>query len=307
MGHCDSVTVALCVICIAGCGGSATTDARPGKERIVMSRDHGPAPTPMFVKMKVKGPSSVAFHRERATLLVASDDGYVAELDEDLERIERYKTKGDLEGIAVHPTTGRVYLASERESAVLELDLDSRRVVRTLVIDFNSHPELEDKKGDNRGIEGVAFVPADDGKHRLFAALQSDPARLLELEERAGSDAKLSKTMRKGVRDRIKSAKKLHGELQILYVKDVVDLDLKPLSDVVFEPRLDALVIVSSKQKRALLYDPITRQVLNQFALPGKTPEGLVFFDDGRLLVVDDAGGAWWIDNARRWMEANGV
>ena len=262
---------------------------------------------PRFVKLNVKGPSAVAFHPDRETILVVSDEGYVAELNEGLEQIERYKTKGDLEGIAVHPGTGRVYLASEREGAILELDLENSRVVRTLVIDFESHSALKSGSKKNKGIEGLAFVPSAGSQHRLFAVLQANPARLLELSEVAGDDATLSKKMRKRVRDRFESSKKRHGEMGAVHVENVVELKLKPLSDVVFAPDLDALVVLSSEKKIALMFDPETESVLGRFRLPGKKPEGLAFLPDGVLLVVDDDGGAWWIDDAKRWIAENSM
>ncbi len=265
------------------------------------------SPEARFVKLKVKGPSSVAFHAARETVLVASDDGYVAELDRSLKKLKRYKTKGDLEGIAVNAATGRVLLASEREGAILELDLDDERVVRTMVIDFESHPELESVKGDNRGIEGLALVPTSAAEYRLFAVLQADPARLLELSHDVEGGDRLSKKMRKRVRDRAEFGKKRRGKFETLRVESVVQLDLKPLSDVVFAPTLGALVVVSSETKRALLYELEQSRVVGQFRLPGKKPEGLAILPGGELLVVDDEGGAWWIDDAESWIAANSI
>ena len=260
---------------------------------------------PRFVDLKIKGPSSVAFHAQRGTILVASDEGYIVELDMDLRKIDRYKVKGDLEGIAVHPTTGQVYLASEREGAILELDLDEGDVTRTIVIDFESHTRLEDVKGDNKGIEGLAFFPTGDAGYQLFSVLQAGPARLLQLSENINDGGKMSKRMRKRVRDRLESSKKRRGTVATVNVDDAIKLKLKSLSDVVFAPSLDALVVISSARKVALLYDPSAGNVLGQFKLPGKKPEGVTFLPDGELLVVDDEGGAWWIENAERWIEEN--
>lgn len=237
-----------------------------------------------FIEILVIEPSSIAYHPLRRTLLVASDQGSLAELNDRFELIGRYEVLGDLEGIEVHPRRGSVYLTSEEDNAILEYDLEQRRVLRTLIVDFPSCHELETKVADNRGLEGVCFVPDGDGMTRMYAVVEARPPRLIELaggREAAAPEAIAGRFGAKQI-----------GTIELLSVKQVIDIGVDGLSDVIYVPQLDRLVIVSSENRIGIICRT-DGTIERRFRLPGKKPEGLAFLPGGDLLVVEDTGGLW--------------
>ena len=294
------LTLTLCVGCA---GDEAAPSLNRGTPRRAAELIEGRSPNfqPRFIELNLEGPSSIAYHPARQTLLVASDAGYVAEFDRNLRLQERYELGGDLEGLAVHPLTGNAFVASEREGALLEFSLEKRKVLRTFVIDYESDRRVRDEESDNSGIEGITFLPTASGTVRLFTVMQADPARLIELSA-AGGGVELTKRMRSRVKERLAGPRKHRGEIETLHITGVTKLEVEPLSDVVYSEIHGALVVISARRRQALLLQPDTRAA-GGFELPGRKPEGLAFLRDGQLVVVDDEGGAWWIDDASAWIE----
>lgn len=265
-----------------------TANRREGPEREVDPAKKLPAS--VYVDIDVKGLSGVAYHPLRGTIFVVSDRGYVVELDAQLRRLVRYEIDGDLEGIAVDGGTGNLYLASEREGAILEYAIETNRVVRTMVVDFDSHAALRYKGDGNRGLEGVAIVPQDGADWRLFAVVQSDPARLLELRRIAEGADQLTEKLKKRIRDRLDSDARWLGKVERWAVSHVFDLGIDPLSDVTHDPSQETLIVTSSAKRLALVCT-LKGAERRRFRLPGKNPEGLALLPGGEILTVDDKGG----------------
>lgn len=242
---------------------------------IGLRREHNraePLPVPArFVKVDVVEPSGVTYHPQRGTLLIVSDEGGIAELNDDFEVINRFPLPGDLEGIAVDPSTAMVWVAAEDEGVVYLYDLSKRRVHRKYQVDFSSHADFAKGLRWNSGLEGVTVLSHPGKRDRILAVVEAHPARLIELaitpESPTGDDVSVA----------IESAK---------------DVGLRRLSDVLFEP-VTGLLLFTSAGSRTLSLCTTAGDVIRTFQLPGRKPEGLCFLPNGDGIVVQDTGGLW--------------
>jgi uncharacterized protein YjiK len=233
--------------------------------------------------LPMEEPSAVAYHPGRQTLFVVSDEGYFQEFTTDLKPLARFDLPADLEGITVHPTTGTIFISSEIPWAIYEFDPDLARIIRTMDVDLNAHPDFHDKTThDRNGLEGVTIVTKPGQVSRLFAVVEGQPARLIEL------DADLSP----GATDRARSADPaaLFGLRQRIGVRTSMDLGVPLLSDLAYDERSDQFLIVSSEGAILWIAD-VSGMVRRSVRLPGTEPEGLALLPDGRAILTDDAGG----------------
>lgn len=236
-----------------------------------------------FVNLPVEEPSSAAYHAGRGTLLIISDQGELAELDLQYAVRERYKIPGDLEGVAVHPATGTVFIASESAGAILEFDLEARRVLRTIKVDFSSHKDFAAGLTWNKGLEGVAVVPVGEDQYTLYAVVEAYPARLLQLA------ADVSPEATENARQLLPSS---GGVSQRVTIAATYDLGLKRLSDVSFDAPSKTL-LVPSAGSHVLLILNLKCEVIRRIRLPGPKSEGFCFLPNGDAIVADDRGGGW--------------
>ena len=103
-------------------------------------RRAAPLPAPArFQPVEVVEPSAVVYHAGRRTLLIASDEGELDEVDLNFQVVGRFPLPGDLEGLALHPVAGTLLVSAEGEGFIYEFDLELRRPIRKLVVDFTSH------------------------------------------------------------------------------------------------------------------------------------------------------------------------
>ncbi|UCG33066.1 MAG: SdiA-regulated domain-containing protein [Phycisphaerales bacterium] len=123
-------------------------------------------------------PSAAAYHPNRGTVLVASDEGLIVELSLSGAELARYELAGDLEGLAVHPETGLLYAAFEQDPRILEFDLDVGEVLRQWCVEA---PELA-PRDPNRQIEGLAIAPGPNGSPALLIAWEARPALVARLD-----------------------------------------------------------------------------------------------------------------------------
>lgn len=289
-----------------GRGGSATADIynRP-VERGVPERNAGrqgaqpeagrPAPQKTgekepcrFVRIPVLEASGVAYHPQRKTLFVVSDKGQFVEMDLKFSVLQRFRLRGDLEGVTIHPLTGSLFIVAENAAIVYEYGLSTRRVLRTIRIDMSSHVDFADGLVSNRGIEGIAIVETSDGEYQLFAVVESDPARLLLLSADVSGEATAH------ARARLAEDPTLDPMREEARIIASYDVGLRRLSDVCDDPTSGTLIVISSKAHIAISCDAAGRTGRSR-TIPGIRPEGLCILPDETAILVQDTepGGLW--------------
>ena len=241
------------------------------------------------ITVPVGEPSGLAFHEKRGTILLVDDEGTLVELDLDLKEKNRWKITGDLEGIAVHPDTGTVFMASEREGTILEFDLDLGKVVRTIALALGSHPEFQEDRDPNRGVEGLAFVPGGDG-NILYAVHEKAPARLVRFVGKfTAEESKLAR----------EADAKGSPTPYFAAVEKGWDVGLRTMNDLCYDVATKTFLVTGAKEKTIRVLDA-SAKVLRSFDLPGPYPEGFCLLPNGDALVVHDSGGGHRIPNFRK-------
>ncbi len=243
-----------------------------------------------FVRIPILEPSGVAYHPQRKTLFLVSDKGQFVEMDLTFKVLRRYRLRGDLEGITVHPVTGSLFIAAENVAIVYEYDLTAGRVLRTIRIDIRSHDDFADGLIPNRGIEGIAIVETSDNEYQLFAVVESDPPRLISLSTDVSSETTAH------ARARVAENSSLDPIREEARVNASYDLGLRRLSDVCDDPTSRAIIVISSKAHTAILFElELDRRAVRSRTIPGTRPEGLCILPDGTAILVQDTepGGLW--------------
>ena len=159
------------------------------------------------------------------------DKGQFVEMDLNFSVLQRFRLRGDLEGVTIHPVTGSLFLVAENRATVYEYDVIARRVLRTIRIDIRSHDDFADGLIPNRGIEGIAIVETSDNKYQLFAVVESDPPRLISLSADVSSETTAH------ARARVAEDSSLDPIRQEARIIASYDLGLRRLSDVCDDPQ----------------------------------------------------------------------
>lgn len=244
-----------------------------------------------FINIAISDPSGIAYHPIRNTLLVVSDQGTVVETDQQYKILDKYDLFGDIEAVTVHPITGTVFVASESDGTILEYDLDQRRVLRTLIVDFASAPEFASGLTRNEGLESVTFLTDDRGGNHLVSAVQSDPARLIFL----AADVSIKATQQARQQTDLD---RTVGLKQVVPILSSQDIGLARISDIMFDLRTRTFLVTSADDRTLTLCDPRGR-TLRAVQLPGQKPEGFCFLPNGDGLLVEDTGGIWLFEKFR--------
>ena len=250
-----------------------------------------------FVSIPVDSPSGIVYHTQRETLIAVSDHGHLVEMDDRFNLLQRLAIPGDLEGLSVHPGTGTLFVASESSNTVFEYDLDRHRTIRTLYIDFESHPDFAGGLKWNNGLEGVTVVTTVSGEYRLFVAVEAHPARVLQLTADISATA-TAKAREFCIADSTATA----GLRQTVKISDAYDVGLTRISDIAFDSDSGLLLIVSAGERVLMLAEP-NGHTLRSYRLPGKKPEGICRLPSGDAIVVDDTGGAWGLEHASTFIK----
>jgi hypothetical protein len=212
---------------------------------------------------QIPEPSGVAYHAGRNTLFVVGDQGDIGEVGLDGELLASRHIGGDLEGITCDPARDVLYVAREGVDVILEVRPSDLQVIHEVPIDrsFAGDPNFLQAGGD--GVEGIAFVPpaSGSGAGTLFVVNQFDPPVLVELEM--------------GRRAAIRNAWKL---------------STAPLSDVVWDEKVGAFLVVSAIWRKAALISS-TGEEWGSVAVPGFLQEGIALLRDGSFVIAQDSGG----------------
>ncbi len=227
--------------------------------------------------------SGVAWDGRTGRVLVAGDDGRLAELDRDGRALALRHVGGNLEDLVVHPPSGSLVLLSEKRGELLVLGTQPDLAPRRFGLD--SAALLGQPPGDrNHGFEGLAFRPGSGGlgDGTFYLTHQRDPAMLVELAfDPRGPGRRLG-------------AESLRGRWSLAPHRD--------LTAVAWLPGLERLVVLSDAEDRLLVLDDEQR-VVAEVPLAGRQQEGLAFDDDGWLWVADDRLGLLRFPGARQALE----
>lgn len=216
-------------------------------------------------------PSGVVYHPLRNSLFLVGDRGDIGEVSLEGKLLRQTHLGGDLEGIAVDPRNGLLYVVREGHEIVFEVRPEDFKLLRRFTVNrsFRGDPDFLKRGGD--GLEGLAFVPDDEHPEggRLWAVNQFDPPVLVEL----------------GIA--LKSSKE---KFQTATVQSAVPMGLPPLSDLCWNPKRRKFLVVSALWRRVAVLDAEGKQE-RSVHIPGFMPEGLAILPDGRIVIAQDSGG----------------
>lgn len=224
--------------------------------------------------------SGVVYHLERATLFVINDNGTLCEVDPLTETLlqENKVSSGDIEGLTYNPATGLLYIAEERDEAIIEVDPDTLTAIRKFEIEreFNGQTVL-DKGG--QGVESIEFVP--DAAHpeggTFFLTNQSFEA----------NDAEDGSAVFEVV---LPLSQPLTEENPVVPILNYYPLEILDLAGLYYDAAADLLYVVSDDTDQ-LIYLTRTGEVVAIYALPGDGQEGIAIGPDGMLYIAEDLGG----------------
>lgn len=231
-------------------------------------------------------PSGLALSRGSQALWTVSDNTkkiFNLSLDGKLKKNDSFEVETEgLEGVALNAAGRFLYTVQESKNVIIKIDLENKREVlfRPLAQMRGYETVADDFRGseNNKGLEGIT-IRHDDGA--VFVIKEGKPGLLIEVS------ADL---------DRIRFAVRLdreHGFIDDDTADDKVDF-----SGICYDSKRKLLWIVSDKAKRLFLFDPVTKRVLQSFALGYsqdgdyreiKKAEGVAIDEtSGRLYIVSD-------------------
>ncbi len=223
-------------------------------------------------------PSGIVFHPGRGTLFVVGDEGDICEIHTDGTLVKQNRiSRADFEGIACDPSTGLLYIAIEGEEKIIEVDPEDFGVLREFAIDRSFRGALVLKAG-GQGIEAITFLPESNHPEggTFFVANQGfdlnnkeDQSAIFELEMplRSGS-----------ARDRV-------AKIVRYFSLGVIDL-----SGLFYDEKSGHVYVISDAANT--LFE-ITREgkILQAYAFPGNSQEGIAMDANGFLYIAQDSGG----------------
>jgi uncharacterized protein YjiK len=229
-------------------------------------------------------PSGICYHPLKKTLFVVSDDGVIAEMKTDGTPIFKQSLRGDLEGVAVNPETGLLYVAVEADDVILEFDPDKRDVTRRFPInrEYKGDPNFLQRQVNtyDNGIECITFVP--DSNHpeggTFYVGNQWDPPMIME------------------VYVPLKSSRAAEAEALIIRV---LPFKMDDPAAIYYDSKTKHLNIVDDADN-ILVEITLDGRLVKQYAFLGDNQEGLARDDDGYLYIAQDTGGIIKVKDLRQ-------
>jgi len=226
-------------------------------------------------KQNIEEPSGICFHPLRKTLFVVSDEGAIFEIETDGTPIYSVKIPGDLEGVAVNPQSGLVYVIVEGDDIILEFDPDKKEVTRKFPInrEWDGNPnylEKKEKEYDN-GIEAIAFVLKEDHPEggTFYVCNQWEPSCIME------------------VLVPLKTSQAKTAEARIIRV---LPFKIDDPAAMYYDYKTELLNVVSDADN-ILVEITLEGKLVNEYAFLGNDQEGLTRDDEGYLYIAQDVGG----------------
>jgi uncharacterized protein YjiK len=224
-------------------------------------------------QLGIPEPSGICYHPLRKTLFVVSDEGELIEMQTDGSPVFRQKIPGDLEGVAVNPESGFLYIVIEGDDVILEFDPERKQVTRTFPLNrmYQDDPEyIKKTEGYDNGIESIEFIP--DKSHpeggTFYLGNQWDPPCVME------------------VLIPLKTCKEKSCEARILRV---LPLKLDDPAAMYFDSRSGLLNIVSDADNILVEVD-LNGKIIREYAFLGNEQEGIAIDEEGYLYITQDNG-----------------
>ncbi len=264
------IAIGLWVLSIGGCGSLSMLDPN----RIALPYDwHGSVES--FV---LNEPSGIIVHPTRGTLFAIGDEGDIAEItrEGDLLRRQVLRPGADLEGLAVVPQTGLLYVAVEGEDAVLEVDPEDFAILRRFALPRSVGGEELLKPG-GQGIEAICYVPNSAHPHGGTFYVANQSFTLEPGEERSlilQVELPLNET------DAEQPVRVLSW-----FAPGIIDI-----SGLHYDRVTDRLLALSDAQNMLLEFEPGGR-LLRAWAVAGANQEGIAMDGEGMMYIAQDSGG----------------
>ncbi len=220
-------------------------------------------------------PSGICFHPIRKTLFVVSDEGAIAEIETDGTPVFNFKIPGDLEGLAVNPQSGLLYVIVEGDDIILEFDPDKKEVTRKFPInrEWDGNPNYLEKKEEeyDNGIEAIAFVLDEDHPEggTFYVCNQWDPSCIMEVF----------------VPLKTSQAKTAEARIMRILTRKIPD------PAAMYYDYKTGLLNVVSDADNILAEITLDGKLVNAYAFTGNDQEGLTRDDEGYLYIAQDLGG----------------
>ena len=125
------------------------------------------------IRIEVKEPSGLCLSKDNQSFWTVSDqNGKIVKIFTNGEILQTLEHRGsDLEGIAINPEDGSLWLAEETLGEITNLDTASNVLSRIII------PGVRDGSG---GLEGIAY---NSTNNHIFLLKEKDPGLLIELDE----------------------------------------------------------------------------------------------------------------------------
>jgi uncharacterized protein YjiK len=219
----------------------------------------------------LKEPSGIVYHPQFDALFVAGDKGHLTQLGLNGQNIRQEKLLdgASFEGITLNPATGLLYLALESHDRVYEVDPAEFLILRVIDLDRTFEGSQLINPGNN-GLEGITFVPGDDGGSFYFTN-QSD--------ELGGPDPSI---VFEGKIDE-------SGDEPIVKIVRYFSPGVTDLSGIFYNADTQELWVISD-DNNLLLSMNLNGEITQAFALPGYTQEGITLDNNGALYIAQDDG-----------------
>lgn len=226
---------------------------------------------------KCREPSGLVFHPGRGTLFAVGDKGDICEMTTDGAPVQAVDLGSfDLEGIAVVPATGLLYVAVEGEERILEVDPRGLVVRRTFDIRRTYGGKSLLKKG-GEGIEGIAFV-ADESHPEGGTFYVANQAHDLAAEEDVSAIFQIELPLRSS-----------SGDAKVGIVR-FFGTGIGDMSGLCYDAKTEVLYIISDAHNGIFLART-SGVLLKGYALPEFGQEGIAFDGWGNAYIARDSGG----------------
>lgn len=228
-------------------------------------------------------PSGICFHPARKTLFVVSDEGEICEIQTNGTPVFQMVIPGDLEGVAVNPQTGLLYLVIEGDDIILEFDPEKKEVLRSFPLNrtFHGNPNYVEKQTEtyDNGIESIAFVPNE--KHpeggTFYIGNQWDPPCVMEV---------------------LIPIRSSHEKMAEAHILRVLPLKIDDPAALLYDPKTGLLNVVDDADN-ILVEITLEGKIVREYAFLGDEQEGIARDDEGYLYIAQDKGGILKVKDLR--------